>query len=77
MAPGGTVHEIPWRDLELRDDEIALVRLARNGVEGWLSAKTIGIERGRATLRRIDYLLDEGKLGGFSTYFEGVSNYDY
>jgi len=77
VAPGGTVHEIPWGDLELRDDEITLIRLARSGVEGWLSAKTIGIERGRATLRRIDYLLDEGKLGVFSTYFEGVSNCDY
>lgn len=77
IAPGGTVHEIPFEELELREDEIALIGRARVGIEGWLSAKTIGIERGKATLRRLDYLLKEGKLGGVSTYFDGLSNYDY
>lgn len=77
IAPGGAVHEIPWGDLELREDEIDLIGRARIGIEDWLSAKTIGIERGKAALRRLDYLLEEGKLGGVSTYFDGISNYDY
>jgi len=77
IAPGGTVHEIPFEELELRAEEVVLIQRARAGVEGWLEGKTIGIERGKATLRRIDHLLKAGKLGGVSDYFDGLSSYDY
>jgi len=77
IGPSGTVHEIPFEELELRDEEVALIGKARVGVEGWLGARTIGIERGKATLRRLDHLLKVGKLGGVSDYFDGISSYDY
>jgi len=49
------------------DDRSALLR-ARSGVEEWIETKTITTRRGRATLKRIDHLLEEGKVTGFSQY---------
>lgn len=60
-----------------QEDREALTR-AREGVTGWIDAKTIGTRRGRATIKRIDYLLSEGRVTSFSQYhYERYSSPDW
>lgn len=72
MSPRSMLLEIPLDEIELREAEKVALRRARAGVEDWLSAGTIGIVRGKATLRRIDGLLELGRHGEISEYFDGL-----
>lgn len=67
----GVGYQILDGELELRAEERIALDRARSGVERWLSEGTIAIQRGKATLRRIDYLLTAGRLGGISHYLAG------
>jgi hypothetical protein len=64
----GRSYTIPSSSLGLTDDERRDLELAEEGVEQWIAAKTIAIRRGRATIKRIQFLLKQGKLGGFEDY---------
>lgn len=72
VTPGGEWLNLTPEQAKLTPEELTLIRQARSGVEGWLSAGTIGVERGKTTLKRIDALLTLGRLGELSEYFYGV-----
>lgn len=65
-------YTIPSSSLGLTEDEREALELAAEGVEQWIAAKTIAIRRGRATIKRIRFLLKQGKLGGFEDYLFGA-----
>lgn len=73
-TPDGGYHgrggyRIPAGERKLRADERAALQGALTGVERWMAEKTIGIRRGQAALRRIHFLLGEGRLSSLSEYF--------
>lgn len=74
-APGGyydtTGYTIPRSQLILEDSERAALGRARAGIEDWIAAKTIGQMRGKAAIKRIDFLLKADKLSPLDEYLCG------
>jgi len=68
----GDEHRMLDSELTLTLGERLALKRARQGVQGWIDARTIAVRRGKATLKRIDYLLKVGRLGGFTEYFHGI-----
>jgi len=60
-------------EMGLTDEDRNALKRARTEVQGWVKNKTIGTQRGRATLERIDHLLSENLVTNFSKYH--FSNY--
>lgn len=67
-----TGYTVPEVDKKLTADEVEALKRARAGVEEWISSKTIAHRRGKDTIKRIDYLLKEGRLSSFSEYADGL-----
>lgn len=55
-------------DRILTESDKSALRSARAEVQGWIEGKTISFQRGRATLKRIDHLLEQGEITNFSQY---------
>ena len=70
-----TDYSIPDHELDLTADEFNALCRAREGVAGWLEAKTIGTQRGKATLKRIDFLIEADRLKPISGYLRRFRDY--
>lgn len=52
-------------------EEISELRSVRKNVEGWISSKTMDSVLGDSTIKRIDFLIEDGRLGYFNEYYYG------
>jgi len=63
-------------ELSLQEDELKALRSARTEVQGWVNSRTIDVDRGQATMDRIDYLLESQKISPLREYLQDSGQTD-
>ena len=60
------------KNLNLSSEETTSLIAAKKALQEWMENETIGLRRGKAAIRRIDYVLSKGEMQSFVKYYRQV-----